>query len=318
MAQTNIQLILKANNKIDKLEANDFSSKQVFTVEYKDTINFNFNKSNIDLYNIGCYINDKKIWAQIWLDTGNIKVEAHTDSAKFIIDTIINSPIYYYLKGFSKEYSSLLKTKDTTQINQFLLSKLQENIKNPFSLWVGMLYLNLNQNNKNNVYPLKKIIAKQGEKFSNFLLYPDIIKRINNILSVDSINIPDFKFINRDNKTTTLILKNANYYILDFWYLGCAPCRREHKIIKQKLQYLRQNKIEIIGISTDRYSSEWKNYLSKNYYDWPNYLQAANKKITGSLSINSFPYYVVINSKGVIIGRYNLFSDILKKFKIDE
>lgn len=316
--QTKIQLILRADAQIEKIDVEDFSFKETFSSKYKDTIDFYFAKTNIDLYNIGCYVNGKKLWKQIWLDTGNIKIHAHVDSTKLIIDTIINSPMYYYVSNFNREFSSYFKTKDTVQINKFLLSKIQSNLENPFSLWAGMLYLNQNQNDKNKLIELKETFTKQGEMFSWFRLYPDVIERMKNILSVNNLNVLDFKFINKQNKVTSLSLKNADFYILDFWFLACVPCRKEHKIIQANLQRITQNKISVIGISTDEYSKEWKDYLFKNHYSWPNYLQPAIKKLTESLSINAFPSYIVVNKAGEIIGRYNTFSEILRKFNISE
>ena len=321
IAQTNIRLILKGGNQITKVEASDFSFREILSADYNDTLNFNFSKTNnIDLYNIGYYVNEKKHWAQIWLDSGNITIYAHADSASFKIDSIVNSPTYNYVKKFNKEYATFFETKnrDTIQINNFLLNALQENIENPFSLWLGMLYLNVNQNNKPNIYALQEALKKQGAKYAWFRLYPDVTGRINNILSAEHINLSDYKMTSKGNKISSFLLKNTDYYVLDFWFLGCAPCRREHRIIKQKFELLKKNNIEIIGISTDKYSKEWESYLSKNQYHWTNYLQTATNTITGTLSINSFPFYIVINKKGDIIGRYNSFSEILKKFKIGE
>jgi hypothetical protein len=232
-AQTNIELIIKTNTKVDSIDAMDFSQKEFFKSQYKDTINFSFKKANIDLYNIGGYIRDKKYWKQIWLDTGNIKILIHFDSSKLIIDTVINSPTYYRVMNFNKEYTDIVKTHDTLLINNFLLNNLNKNIENPFSLWVGMLYLNVNQNVKINLFALKNTFIKQGDRFKWFLLYPIVLDRMNNILSIDKIEISKFKFINKQDQITHLDLNGAKYYVLDFWFLGCAPCREEQFYRKQ-------------------------------------------------------------------------------------
>ena len=318
-SQTNVQLILKDGKQISKVYAQDFSFKESLTNPYLDTINFNFEKSNnIDLFNIGCYINDKQPWKQIWLDSGKITILAHMDSTSFKIDTVINSPMYDYVKKFNIEFGNIIKQKDTSQTNLYLIKNLNSNIDNPFSLWISMLYLNLNQNLKDNISELKQILLRQGTKFSWFRLYDDVNGRIDNILSTKSLIISDFKFIDKQKKVTSLSLNKANFYVLDFWFLGCLPCKKEHKIIQKKYNELLKIKVETIGISTDSYSKKWKDYLATNHYKWPNYLQASDKKITETLSINAFPFYIVINTEGEIVGRYNSFSDILKRFKIDE
>jgi thiol-disulfide isomerase/thioredoxin len=319
ISQTNIHLILKENKRISKVYAQDFSFKENIDTDYKDTINFHFTKSNnIDLYTIGCFINDKQPWRQIWLDSGEITILAHLDSSKFIIDTVINSPFYEYVKKFNKDYSNILKLKDTSLANIFLIESLNTNINNPFSLWVGMLYLNLNQNNENNIYDLKQSLSKQGNKFSWFRLYNDVIGRIDNILNTKYLNLSDFKFIDKQKKIKSLSFKKADYYVLDFWFLGCLPCRKEHKIIAKNYDKLLKNKVEIIGISIDEYSKEWKDYLLKNHYYWTNYLQEPKNKIAETLSIKGFPFYLIINEKGEILGRYNSIIEVLKKLKFEE
>ena len=319
IAQTNIQLILKGNKQISKVYADDFSFKESLTSPYLDTINFNFQKSNkIDLFNIGCYIDNRQPWKQIWLDSGKITILAQLDSTSFKIDTVLNSPMYEYVKKFNAEFVAINKLRDTLQTNAYLIKNLKSNIDNPFSLWISLLYLNFNQNIRNNVFELKQILAQQGNKFSWFRLYNDINGRIESIISTKNLNLTDFKFVDKQKKETSLELRKADFYILDFWFLGCLPCRKEHKIIHKNYNQLLKNKIEIIGISTDDYSKKWKEYLSKNDYKWPNYLQTSNNKITETLNINGFPFYVLINNKGEILGRFNTFSEIMKRFKLNE
>jgi len=315
-SQTNIQLILKNGKQISSVYAHDFSFKENLTHPYQDTINFRFERSNdIDLFNIGCFINDKQPWKQIWLDSGRITIFGHMDSTSFKIDTVLNSPMYDYVRLFNIEFGDLVKQKDSSRASIYLLDHLRSNIDNPFSLWISMLYLNLNQNLKDKIIELKQALSKQGSKFSWFRLYDDVTGRIDNIVSTKNVTISDFRFIDRQNKIASLALNKANFYILDFWFLGCLPCRKEHKIIKANYKELSKHKIETIGISTDKYSEKWKDYLVTNHYEWPNYLQVPGKKLTDFLSVNAFPFYIVINDQGEIVGRYNSFSDILKRFK---
>lgn len=100
--------------------------------------------------------------------------------------------------------------------------------------------------------------------------------------------------------------------------MGCAPCRKDHIEIKRKLNTLRKNKIELISISTDENLKPWSDYLKKNNYNWQNYLQDKKMTITKELNIFSFPTYIILNKNGDIIDTYNSFSDILKRFKLEE
>lgn len=319
-AQTNIEFILKNSslNQTDTVDAFDLSQKEVYNYDYKDTLQMHFNKYNVDCYNIRYHENGKMFRTQLWLDTGNIKIKAHIESNKLIIDTVLNSPMYYFVTNFAKEYYELFKSKDTTALNDYLLTKYEENIQNPFSLMVGNYYVNINQNSKLNLIKLKAIAEKQKDKFSWFFLYPMVIERMYKILDVNKLDFSDFTFLNLKNKKTKLLLQGSDYYVLDFWFLACPPCVHDHKEINTSYKKFKQRSIEIISISTDENVSEWKSYLFKHNYSWENYLQTSNNTITNQLSIHSFPAYIIVNKQGDIIDTYSSFTDVEKRFKIDK
>ena len=75
-----------------------------------------------------------------------------------------------------------------------------------------------------------------------------------------------------------------------------------------------------MGISidqADKYKS-WQTYLIKNKYSWQNYMQDKDNSLTDYLAIGTYPTYVILNKDGKIMGSYNLYSDISKKFGLDE
>lgn len=311
--QTNIQVVIQnvGNHKIDKVDAFDLSQKEFFEVPYNDTINFAFSKKHNDCYNIRYHENGKMFRQQIWLDSGQIKIEAHIDSSALVIDSVFNSPTYYHHLNFERNYSQLYKKNDTTSMTKMLLELYSNNIDNPYSFVFADTYIRLNQNSKTNLSKLKLLTDKQGDKFNWFLLYPSVVERLNNILTVSSININDYTFINGQNKSVKIPALTKKYYILDFWFLGCAPCLRDHKEIFKEQKKLSAKNAAVISISTDSDIAKWQKYLSKNKYNWSNYLESKSKKITEKLSISSFPTYIVIDKSGNIISLQDSFSDVL-------
>ena len=318
--QTSIQLILTTDKQIDKIDVFDLSQKEIYSSSYNDTLSFKFKKNNIDCYNIRYHEKGKMYRQQIWLDTGNIVIKSHLSGDDLIIDSVINSPIYYKATDFYKSYSEILKTNDTIEINNFLLDAYEKNLNNPFSYAIGQNFLLRNQNSKLNLINFKSLIDRQGDKFNWFLLYPFVVERVNNILSTAKVKITNFTFFNSQNQKSRINLTGADYYIIDFWFLACAPCIREHKDIKSILKKLKHKNIEIIGISVDQADkyNDWRTYLIQNNYSWQNYLQDSKNKLTEYLAIGTYPTYVILNKEGEIIGSYNLFSDISKKFGLDE
>jgi thiol-disulfide isomerase/thioredoxin len=321
-AQTKIHLIISSAKPVELVDASDFSFTKISESAFKDTVVFNYNNTLPDAYIFGWTISGKRYHTSfpVWLDTGNVFLHAHTDSNKLVIDTVIHAPFYYYERNYFKNGGDIFKTKDTARYSDYVLKNIEANLDNPFSLYIASNYLNVIQNDKQKVTALQQLFSKQGNRFSWHRSYPELTDRLTSILSLDHLNLASYTLINRQYKTVLPVFSGADFYVLDFWFLGCAPCRADHKLIKAKLQELKNHKIEVIGISTDPfeiYSKEWKKYLSINKYSWPNYIQPKVNKISNSLGINAFPNYVVINNKGEITGRCQTFSEILKSFNIN-
>ncbi len=316
LAQTNIRVILKTDKEIEKVDALDLSQKEIYSYPYSDTTTFQFKKTNIDCYNIRYHKNGKIYREQIWLDPGDVTIKAHITGNQLIIDSVFNSPIYYKIKQFYTELSNLSKSGDSLKINTFLLKAFEDNISNPFSYMIGQNFVNRNQNSKLDLFTFRDLLNRQGDGFKWFLLYPVVVDRVRNLLSTDKLKLTDFTLLSKENKITKFDLTGADYYVLDFWFLGCAPCIREHREIKLNLQNLIKQNIQIIGVSIDspKKYQLWEKYLKKNNYTWLNYIQDQNNKFTDQLGVHAYPAYVILNKEGEIIESYSSFSQILKKY----
>ena len=315
--QTNIKVLIKNSEKylIDKVDIFDLSQRERLELPYKDVLNFTFKKQGINLYILRYHEKDKMFRQQIWLDTGKIEIQVHIDSSKLIIDTVLNSPLYYQNLDFQNKYSNLFQKNDTVGMNKILLDFYEKNIETPYSFVFSDLYLRLNQNSIKDLKKLKILSDKQGERFKWFLFYGIVTERMNNIFKQKSVTLTDFDFINREGKTTKLETSPSTFYILDFWFLGCGPCLRDHKEIFKQENFLRNKKTQIMSISTDKNLKKWKSYLLKNKYNWQNYLEIETNRLTKELKINAFPYYVVLDNKENIVATHNSFEAVINWLK---
>lgn len=313
--QTNIQLIMKNNgtHTFEKIDVFDISQKEFYTIKYQDTASFTFKKTNIDLYNIRYHANGKMYRQVAWLDTGSIKIELHVDDLALKIDTVLNSSIYYEHLNFYKNNASLYQKRDTATLSDLLLKLYEKHINNPFSLQVGEMYIGFNQNSKKDLLRLKTLTDRQGDKFSWFLLYPLVHERLHKILTITSLDLNAYTFINSSNKKVKLpTLTDNKYYLLDFWFLACKPCISDHKEIFKQQLLLATKKIELISISIDDSVKELNQYLNKNNYKWANYLETDIKKITKDAGISIYPTYLILDKSGKIISSQNTFDNVLK------
>jgi thiol-disulfide isomerase/thioredoxin len=311
--QTNIQIVLKHNDKyiIDKVDIFDLSQKQIFESAYRDTLNFSFDKDNVDCYNIRYFENGTMFRNQIWLDNGDIKIEAHLDATKLVIDTVYNSPKYYEHLKFTQNYARLYKSKDSTALNEMILGYYAKNIDNPLSLMAASSYIILNQNSRPNLSKLKLLADQQGDKFKWFLLYPSVAAQLTNLLASDKLDLDSYSFIDRQNGKVKLPERTKKYYVLDFWFLACPPCVKDHKEIAMSLGFLEKKGAELISISTDEDVKKWTAYLSKNNYNWQNYLETEASKITETIGIGVYPTYLILDNTGKILNTQNAFSEVL-------
>ncbi len=318
-AQTTFEIVFddtKSAGKIDKVDMFDLSQKEYYSQPYESVVKFFFKKKYLDTYWIVFFSGEKRIRRQIWLDAGNVKIIAHADSFKLVIDTVFNSPYYYKSSEIFKGVRDLLKQKDTVAVNKLLLSEYAANAQNPFSIDVAERYLNINQQNKQRLKPLKELMDTYGEELSWFWPYEGVMEKLNKSLVENFINLKDFDFRGTDNKITKANFKEADNIVLDFWFLQCAGCIADHKIIYKNLNLLKEKKIELIGISTDDDDEPWQQYLLNNNYTWQNLQIEKTHELYSKLYLHSFPYYVILNKSGEIKAIYPSFVDVLAYFDI--
>ncbi|MCU0451400.1 MAG: TlpA family protein disulfide reductase [Bernardetiaceae bacterium] len=317
-AQTTIELIVQPGaHPVGKVDAFDLSQQVVHSVDYRDTLRFEFAKTNVDCYNFRYHVNGEMLRQQIWLDSGHIQIRAHLTERELVIDTVLNSPMYYFVKKFQSESQQF--AKDTLMFNNYLLSTFIEQDRNPFSLAVAQSFVTYNQNNRVRLLGFKPFFDAQGDKFKWFLLYPGLAKQLEMAAAgPTSLNLAQYTFFDRKQQMVKLALTGAKYYVLDYWFLACAPCVADHREVKKNHELLTQNQVEVIGISTDYDNPEkWLAYLEKHQYNWPNYRQAKRSGLINQLGIGIYPTYLVLDGQGKLLGIYHAFSQVKERLKLN-
>lgn len=314
-AQTNIDIVLVTNRPIDKVEVYNLEQNETDASHYTDTVHFRFNKRQIDAYNIDYVEGEKRYHAQVWLNPGNVSVSAHLDHEVLVIDTVVGAPMYYAAQAFDKTYAALCKTNDSAVINPFLLQAYEENIGSAFSYTIGLDYLLRNQNNRAALLRLKTLVDRQGDSLTWSLMHPMFVDALHKRLDLKKISVGDFPFVDRNGKAAKLSLSGADTYILDFWFLACPPCVREHRSIKPLLDKLAADHIQVIGITTDQSDKmdTWRAYLEENDYTWANYMQGHDGTLSNYLALHIFPTYMVLDGSGNLLGAYNAWEEALQE-----
>ena len=306
-----VNLIIQTDKKVDSVWISNIGQTESFFVPYADTIKVDFDATLDDLYNINFFTENGVLSNQIWLNGGPVIIRG-TIIEKFEIDTVLNSDLYYEAVNYSKKYRELIQNKaDSTTIDEFLIDHIGKNITSPISLAISNAFIYRNQNKKDKIRVLFDLLEPQNDSLKNHFI--SIHGKIANILNVSSLNTSDYTLANLEDKPTKMEKEKSQTQLLDFWFINCPPCIKDHKLIATKLDFLKEKNVELIGISTDQSHAKWKEYLQTHQYNWKNYREIDSlQRMTKDMAIWSYPTYLLLDENGEIQARFNSFEDFEK------
>ncbi|XLS27476.1 thioredoxin-like domain-containing protein [Flavobacteriaceae bacterium M23B6Z8] len=119
----------------------------------------------------------------------------------------------------------------------------------------------------------------------------------------------DFQATDHLGKTLQLSNFKGKYVLLDFWAGWCKPCKKNHPEMKAIYNQYHDKGLEIIGVSFDRDEEEWQQSILAEDLDlWHqvlgNYRDSNKNAIHNKFNVTPIPAYILIDDKGVIVGRY--------------
>lgn len=315
-----LNLFIETNLEVDSVFiANIGQDKEYHYLAYNDTLVLNFRDSVNDLYLINFYTNGNVIQNQLWLNGEQVVIKGKlTDRLE--IDTIIGSNLYYDYLSYKNKYAELVdKRSDSTAINNFLWDELDKNIETPLSIDIANNFFWRNSENRDELRNLYFKLSMQSPELKSHFISP--FATIEEVLTNNRIDVSQFRFIDKEFELKRLnLLSNYKLYLLDFWFMGCAPCIEDHKTLKSKLDILNRNKVQLIGISTDQNHEEWLKFIFTNDYEWMNVreLSEYDKRLTTNLFVHVFPTYILMDSEGKIIKRTFSLEKIFEELGIED
>ena len=233
-----------------------------------------------------------------------------------MIDTVLNSPIYSYITyEYAPQNKRIRALKNADSLHYFLLNALETNKGNLFSCSILAQYIQHNKNSKERLNLVLPLAEQQNKTFDWFYLSSLNLKSINNVINPPVLDMNLYAFLDKDSAKHHVQLPNNNYTVLDFWFLNCPPCRKDHISIKADKEKWDAKGVQLISISIDQYEDKdrWNTYLEEHGYNWANYLQADEQTITSDYSIFVFPTYWVLDQSGKVVFMDNRYPE-LKSF----
>lgn len=302
---TEFDLITISDEKINSLSFFNVSQENaVFQTSFKDSIRITFKTVNDDIYNIWLETDTKKYRKQFILGEGIIKVYFKITDNKLSIEEVTGSDIYYEQKKYLNAMSSVKDLSDSlyTLYHKEMFLKHQ---KSPFSIIVAHNYIAKNQNNTSNLTWLTNQMNDQNPSIKKHFTFEGAYNRAKSLIDIRELKIYEFDVVDKIGVKTNIEKSNHDFTILDFWFVHCPPCIKDHKTIQERYNRLVTNdrSIRIVGVSTDQDFKLWSNYLLESNFQWENFLidTASENNLAKYLNISTFPTYVILGKNQEIL-----------------
>lgn len=128
--------------------------------------------------------------------------------------------------------------------------------------------------------------------------------------------VADTLLISHQSASFNADKEQYDYRLIDFWYTSCAPCLKQHKIFKEKIeQGVFPEQVELVGIAIEPFAHRWQAFLEKNSLPWKNFLEKAEANLQQKYGIIVYPSYLLVNKEGYIIDRLHSYRAFEIKMK---
>lgn len=305
---SDINLVITSETSIDSVWIADIGQKESLFIPFKDTIKVDLKRTVRDLYNVYVHTGGQRTGTQLWLDGDQLLIDMRFEAKKLMVDKVDTSPLYDAALQHTKAYKELLATEaDSTTIDKFLIAEIRNHIDNPLSHAIVGNFLFRNQNDREKVDQVYRMMRMQTDTLKTHLI--SNLDKMKQLLDQEAVQFDQYALGDINDQKTTITLDPSKRYLLDFWFVQCQPCLIDHKRIAKNLAIFEDHNIELIGISRDTKYTSWERYLKKHDYPWVNVReQNPEKRLTYDLSIWEFPTYALIDHTGTIEARFNSFA----------
>lgn len=116
--------------------------------------------------------------------------------------------------------------------------------------------------------------------------------------------MPDFSFVDFENKKRSLMEFRGKYLLVDFWGLWCVDCVRELPFQIEAVKRFKSRGFEILALDSDKTEEfeKVKAYLAKNRIDWTQArFESIQNLIEISYRIQEYPSAILLDPQGKVI-----------------
>lgn len=286
------------DNELEQLDSNGYSVYNVFLT--KDTLKIDV---TIDERFGNLYFSEKS-----FIDDGvNSYYQENKDKYWEAFNGLMINPKDSVLMDSLSKYVFPKVRKNVIRTNAKLFSDAQNTIiglNNLKLMFDERLIFNINEmtdSEKNSIKKYFNIIDKAYVNSPDYIVVSSHIKRLNDKNFGNTFMDFTLPSASGEMMQLDMIIAENNFTVLDFWWSGCAPCRRFNQEAKEHYKTLKESGIEIVSINVDDGIKKWKRASEKDAIEWINLYAGANSKIQADYNVVAFPTTMIFDSNKKLV-----------------
>jgi thiol-disulfide isomerase/thioredoxin len=147
---------------------------------------------------------------------------------------------------------------------------------------------------------LQAIYKTTNGNLDGFAEYLEKAKLKSSTLAASGKEAKFFKATSLNGKPYELSALRGKVVVINFWFIGCAPCRVEMPGLNQLVTEFKDKDVVFLALALDS-AEELKKFLKTTKFQYT-VIPDANA-ISEDYEVNSFPTHIVIGRKGQLVGR---------------
>lgn len=129
----------------------------------------------------------------------------------------------------------------------------------------------------------------------------------------------DFELNNVKGQKTKISELREKYTLIEFWASWCGPCRKANPALKKVYDKFHEKGFNIVGVSMDHSQEKWLKAIKVDSLPWDHILNEKGPwgDVASIYNIRGVPDNILIDDKGIVIGRSLVVDDLEAKLEME-
>jgi thiol-disulfide isomerase/thioredoxin len=201
-----------------------------------------------------------------------------------------------YAKALSSAKAAQALERESSQLTYLLEAQIWQELKNDPLAEVPFL-IAWRRGAPEAEAALKTIYQKRNGNLNGFQEY--LVKKSEAASSSSSgkTNATTFKVTSLDGQTFDLSALKGKVVVLNFWFIGCAPCQVEMPGLNQVVKEFKDKDVVFIAFANDD-EKALRTFLNKKEFHYN--IIASAEQIAQEFGVSAYPTHVIIDRQGRI------------------